>query len=64
MEFSQDSLGGNSKTIIIANISPSNWLVNIASISYFIRCSLVIFHELELGVRFPSYHKSYYTHQC
>ena len=23
----QDSLGGNAKTIIIANISPSNWLV-------------------------------------
>lgn len=25
--FFQDSLGGNSKTIIIANITPSNWYV-------------------------------------
>lgn len=24
-EYKQDSLGGNSKTIMIANVSPSSW---------------------------------------
>lgn len=32
----QDSLGGNSKTMIIANVSPSIWLVNMITLFHFL----------------------------
>lgn len=43
----QDSLGGNSKTMIIANVSPSIWFVYL-SIIVFLSLTVIKCHENEM----------------
>lgn len=43
LAFYQDSLGGNAKTIIIANVSPSSWLVNCYSTNSYLIMWMIFF---------------------